>query len=495
MNSYQNLEERFHRLLALREASAMLEWDQSTMMPDGGRRARSEQLATLAVLGHEMLTEKKVEDLLGKAQEEPLSAWQAANLHEMRRAYIHATALDGAFVEAYAKARSVCEATWREARPSSDFKQVLPSLEALLKLVREAASRKAEKLDCSPYEALMDEFEPGLKTADVDAIFADYAKFLPGFLGEVLDHQARQPQAIPPKGPFPISKQREMGQKIMANLGFDFDHGRLDTSLHPFCGGVPEDVRITTRYTENEFVMALMGIIHETGHALYERGLPQEWRLQLVGLARGMAMHESQSLLMEMQASRSKAFLEFLSPLLRKTFPGNDAAFASDNLIRLYTKVQPGFIRVDADEVTYPAHIILRYRLEQALVKGDLPLADLPMAWNNGMKELLGLDVPEDRLGCLQDIHWFDGAFGYFPCYSLGAMIAAQLFDAAKRANANLLAGIQKGDFLELRNWLKANIHEKASSHSTQEIVAMASGQKLNPEIFKKHLRERYLGQ
>jgi carboxypeptidase Taq len=279
----------------------------------------------------------------------------------------------------------------------------------------------------------------------------------------------------------------------MKRVGFDFDHGRLDISLHPFCGGTPDDVRITTRYDEADFRGALMGVLHETGHALYERGLPIEWRRQPVGDARGMAMHESQSLLMEMQACRSREFTAFLAPLLRETFGGTGPVWEADNLYRLGTQVRRSLIRVDADEVTYPAHVILRYRLERAMIAGDLALADLPAAWNDGMKELLGIVPPDDRQGCLQDIHWYDGAWGYFPTYTMGAMIAAQLFDAAKRANPGLLEELGAGDFARLLGWLRAHVHGKGSSRTTTEIVAEATGHPLDAAVFEAHLRRRYL--
>ena len=315
----------------------------------------------------------------------------------------------------------------------------------MLNLTRQAAAAKAEKLGCSPYEALMDQYEAGAREADIDRVFADYGAFLPEFLPRVLEHQARRGKPIEPKGPFPQSVQKDLAKRLMQGLGFDFKHGRLDESHHPFCGGVPEDVRITTRYSEDHFVQALMGVIHETGHALYERNLPAEWRLQPVGQARGMTVHESQSLLMEMQAARSAQFCKHLSGLLRETFPGNDAALSPENLQLIYSRVQPGFIRVDADEVTYPAHVILRYGIEKALFRGDLQLADVPGVWNAEFKKLLGLDVPSDREGVLQDVHWYDGAFGYFPCYSLGAMTAAQLFEAACAAHPGNPGGDRAG--------------------------------------------------
>ena len=495
VNSYGLLETRFRRLSALQEAAGMLHWDMATVMPDGGRSARAEQLATIEVICHEVLTAPETADLLDSAEmgKPALNSWQRANLAEMRRTHTHATALDAQMVEAMSRAVTACEAAWRVARPKGDFAAIYPLLAEVLNLTRQSAQARAEKLGCSPYEALMDRFEPGAREAEIDAVFADYGAFLPEFLGRVLEHQARLPKLSEPKGPFPQAVQKDLAKRIMAQLGFDFEHGRLDESLHPFCGGVPEDVRITTRYNEDEFVQSLMGVIHETGHALYERHLPADWRLQPVGQARGMVIHESQSLLMEMQACRSAAFCKYLSGQLRQTFPGNDAAFTPDNLRRIYSRVQPGFIRVDADEVTYPAHVILRYRIEQALIRGDLKLAEVPAAWNESFKQLLGLDVPSDREGCLQDIHWFDGAFGYFPCYSLGAMTAAQLFEAACQAKPGIPAEIEQGRFATLQGWLHANVHELGSSLSTREIVTKATGRPLDIAVFKRHLAQRYL--
>ena len=495
VGAYENLENRFRRWSALRDAAGMLHWDMSAMMPEGGHSARAEQLAALGVVSHQLLTESKTGELLEAAHEEAkgLDTWQRANLNEMRRVHVHATALNSDLVEALSKAGTACEAVWRQARPAGDFAAVKPYLETIIRLVREAAQAKSEKLGLTPYEALMDEYEPGSRTAAIDVIFSDYAAFLPDFLGAVLERQAKAAPPIQPKGPFPLAQQKALGERVMKTIGFDFDHGRLDTSLHPFCGGVPDDVRITTRYEEGSVTSALMGIIHETGHAMYERGLPSKWRLQPVGQARGMALHESQSLLVEMQAARGADFCAFLSPMLKEAFTGNDAAFAPENLVRLYSKVEPGFIRVDADEVTYPAHVILRYRLEQALVAGDLQVADIPGAWNEGMQNLLGIKPPSDREGCLQDIHWFDGAVGYFPCYSLGAMTAAQLYAAACKADPAIPAAIARGDFGPLMAWLRPNVHERGSSMTTAEIVTAATGRPLDVAVFKAHLQRRYL--
>jgi len=495
MTAYEELSKKFKRLHALQEAAGMLGWDMSAMMPAGGAEARTEQLATLSVVCHEILTDPSLDELFDKASAETsgLDSWARANLEEMRRRWLHATALESDLVEALSKACKRCEMIWRQARPKSDFQAVLPTLKEVLNLTRQAAAAKAERLGCSLYDALLDEYEPGGQSARIDAVFEDLAAFLPGFLDEALARQAKQPAPLPLEGPFPIAKQEALARRLMAAVGFDFEHGRLDVSLHPFCGGVPDDVRITTRYNEDDFTIALMGVLHETGHAMYERGLPKDWRLQPVGEARGMAMHESQSLMVEMQACRSREFVTYLAPLARETFGGSGAAWEAENLLRHYNEVKPDFIRVDADEVTYPAHIILRYRLEKALIAGEMELEALPGEWNKGMQELLGITPPEDRLGCLQDIHWYDGAWGYFPTYTLGAMTAAQLFAAARKAHPEIPEALGHGDFAPLMGWLARNVHAQASSAGFEQILEKATGKPLDPAVFKAHLKARYL--
>jgi carboxypeptidase Taq len=288
--------------------------------------------------------------------------------------------------------------------------------------------------------------------------------------------------------------QRALGLKLMEAVGFDFTRGRLDISLHPFCGGATDDVRITTRYDAADFGRALMGVLHETGHALYEQGRPAGWRHQPVGAARGMSLHESQSLIVEMQACRSRQFFTYLAPLLREAFGRSGPEWSPENLHALNTRVAPGFIRVDADEATYPAHILLRYRLETAMIAGDLAVTDLPGAFNDGMRELLGLAVPDDRVGCLQDIHWPSGAFGYFPTYTLGALAAAQLFRAARTAEPALPGCLAQGDFAPLRGWLRAHVHEVGSLLGTDDLLTRATGAPLGTAAFRAHLETRYLG-
>lgn len=490
---YSKLEERFRRIVAVEGAVNLLHWDQHTMMPDGGRETRGEQLAALSVHAHELLTSPETGDWLAATDEQLLDPWQVANLNEMRRQHAHATALTADLVAAMSRAATACEAAWRQAKRENDFRIVKPLLEEIVNLTRQAAKAKADRLGLLPYEALMDMFEPGARTAAIDVVFADYIAFLPDFLSRVLERQRTQTEPIQPYGEFPLASQKVLARQIAERLGFRFDHGRLDESLHPFCLGWPGDVRMTTRYRKDEIIQALMGVIHETGHALYERQLPAKWRFQPVGKARGMALHESQSLIFEMQAARTAAFCGFLSRLLNQTFPGHEEAFAADNLVRLYCRVRPGSIRVEADEVTYPAHVVLRYRLEQALIVGDLAVTDLPAAWNDGMISWLGLEVRTDREGCLQDVHWYEGLFGYFPCYTLGAITAAQLFRAATAAHPQILTEIEQGRFDTLRVWLAENVHQLGSSLSTDEVLERVTGSKLSIEGFKSHLVARYL--
>jgi carboxypeptidase Taq len=492
-DAYQDLEARFRRIGLLRDTLSVLSWDTAAVMPRGSAAARADQSAVLEVLVHGLATEPAIADLIPAAAEQPLGDWQQANLAEMRREYLHATAVPERLVEAVSMASSECEVAWREARPANDFKGLLPKWRVVLDLTREVAAVKAEAFGCSPYDALLDQYEPGGRAADIDVIFAELATFLPEFTEKVLSRQAARPAPLPLAGRFPVEAQRSLGQALMERLGFDFERGRLDVSHHPFCGGTADDVRITTRYAEDDFSQAMMGVLHETGHALYEFGLPADWRHQPVGTARGMSLHESQSLLMEMQACRSLEFARFSAPLIREAFGVSGPAWEAENLYAHAIRVERGLIRVDADEVTYPAHVILRYRIERQLIDGSLDLGDLPEAWRAGMVELVGAVPPDDADGCLQDIHWPSGAFGYFPTYTLGAMTAAQLFAAAREAVPGLANGLEVGDFRPLLGWLRQNVHGLGSRYSTSEILIRATGRPLGIDAFRRHLETRYL--
>ena len=492
MGAYATLEDRFRRAALIGGAAGILGWDRAVVMPEGSADARAEQMAALGLVGREILTADDMADLLDEAAEEPLDGWQAANLREMRRGWMRSAAIPPRLVEARTRAHTVCEMAWRSARPKSDYASVLPLLEEVAALTVEAGQALAAALDVPLYDALLDGFEPGGRSADIDPVFDDLAAFLPGFTEQAIERQSARPP-LPLAGPFPVDRQEALGRRFMAALGFDFDRGRLDVSHHPFTGGAPGDIRITTRYDEADFLTGLYAVLHETGHAQYAAGLPLRWRHQPVGRARGMTLHESQSLLIEMQVCRGGAFMAWAAPLMAEAFGGAGPAWSAENLLALVTRVERGFIRVDADEVTYPAHVILRYRLETAMLAGDLPIEDLPGAWNDGMAALLGIRPPDDRRGCLQDIHWYSGAWGYFPTYTLGAMAAAQLFAAATAADGAIEPALAEGNFAPLYAWLGPNLHEQGSRYGTGDLIECATGRPLDAASFKAHLKARYL--
>lgn len=497
--SYTRLEELFARLCHLEGAQAMLYWDWSTTMPPGGAAARTLQLATLESVQHELLTAPETVELLRRAADEvgSLGLWEARNLRLMERRARRAGALSPGLVRALAEARSRSEMRWRRARAENDFAGFLDEFAPLLGLVREAAERQGEALGLAPYDALIDAHEAGFTAARLDPLFDDLAAHLPPLIERILARQAEAPAPLAPAGPFPVAAQRALCRRVMERMGFEFEHGRLDVSDHPFCGGVPDDVRVTTRYDEADFSTGLMAVLHETGHALYERGLPPAWRDQLVGQAAGMAAHESQSLLIEMQVCRSPAFFRYLVPLLLETFaPELDTggpAWTVENLARRSLRVARGLIRVEADEVTYPLHVCLRYRLEKALIGGTLAPRDLPAAWGEGMDELLGVRPRSDREGCLQDIHWAEGLFGYFPTYTLGALAAAQLFEAARRALPGLAEALAAGELGALLAWLRCHVHGHGSLYDTGTLIERASGRPLDAASFRRHIESRYL--
>ncbi len=491
MTAYARLRDRFARISTIGEASAVLGWDAAAMMPPGGGAARGDQLAVLAGLGHGLLTAPEAAADLAEAYAD--GEWDGANLALMRHAHTRATALPADLVEAQARANSRCEKVWREARRASDFAAVLPELQEVVRLVRHQADALAPALGLQPYDALMDGYQRGIGAADVGPVFAQYEAFLRDALPRALERQARQPDPAPLHGEFPAELQEGLCRRLSTLAGLDAGHSRLDRSTHPFCGGTPTDVRITTRYDEADPAQALMGVMHETGHALYERGLPAAHARQPVGEAAGMAAHESQSLIVEMQACRSDAYLAWLGPELHRLFGGDGAPYAPANLSRLWRRVRRGLIRVDADEMTYPAHVILRFRLEQAMVSGDLLPADLPGAWNDGLHALLDVRPSGDAQGCLQDIHWYDGLFGYFPSYTLGAMAAAQLMAAARRDVPGLDDALEQGNLGPLVGWLRTHVHAQGSRLGFNDLLRAATGKPLDPTDFEAHLARRYL--
>ena len=467
------------------------------MMPSGGSDARGQALAEVSSLINTIISSDQVGELIQQAQEQSneLSDWQQANLREMHRKWLNASSIPNELVKAKAIAGAKCEHAWRTYRADNNWTDFKPLLEEVIRLTREESRSRGEAMGLSAYDALLNLYEPGQKSSRIDPVFQQLTEFLPAFIQQVMEKQSSD-ALIFPQGKFPIEQQKALGLQFMQQVGFDFEHGRLDISHHPFCGGVAEDVRITTRYQEDDFSGSLMGILHETGHAKYEQGLPEKWLHQPVGEARGMGIHESQSLFQEMQISRSPAFFNYAAPIMEKYLGNADTpaqCWQADNLFQLNNRVKPGYIRVNADEVTYPLHVILRYEIEKDLISGQLNVADLPEIWDQKMHRYLGLSTKDNyRDGCMQDIHWTDGSLGYFPTYTLGAMNAAQLFNAAKKALPNLEQQIALGDFSQLNQWQKENIWSQGSFYSIDDLMHHATGETLNPDHFINHLKQRF---
>jgi carboxypeptidase Taq len=497
MSAYQSACSTFTRLHHLSHLQSLASWDQAAFMPAKANEARSAAMGEMAAVLHRLLTDPALGEQLNAAQNESLDSTAQANLREMQRSYRMATALPESLVQAKSLAGSRCEHAWRSQRQANDWAGFSENLREVVKLAREEAQFLSQKLGVAPYDALMDGFEPGMTAAEVGRIFGEVRQWLPGLIQQARSRQAQRQAEQPliqPQGPFPIERQKALCDEVMRLLQFDFDAGRLDVSTHPFCGGSPEDVRMTTRYREDEFLGSLMGTVHETGHGRYEQNRPRHLITQPVSAARSMAIHESQSLSFEMQLGSHPAFAQLLSPLLNKHL-GPQAAFEPGNLNRLITVVKPGYIRVDADEVTYPAHVILRFEIERPLIEGNIEVDDIPALWDAKMQELLGIDTRGNfKDGPMQDIHWPMGAFGYFPCYSLGAMYAAQWFATIRRQVSDLDARIARGDLACAFDWLNTHIWSQGSLWPTAELCQRATGEPLNPAHFKAHLEARYLG-
>ncbi|HEY9028470.1 MAG TPA: carboxypeptidase M32 [Burkholderiaceae bacterium] len=489
---YDSLTRTWLRLYRLGHLQSIAGWDQAANMPPKGNQARGHAMAEMALLVHGMRTDPALRDEISRAHDEPLTDAQRANLREIERDWFRANALPAALVERRTLAITRCEHAWRTQRPANDWAGFAPNLKEVLAVGREEAKRLGDQSGLAPYDALIDRYEPGMRSATLDRIFGDVKQWLPGLVTKIRDKQSRE-TTLPVQGPFDREAQRRLCEQVMRLLGFDFEGGRLDVSAHPFSGGVPEDVRLTTRFRDDEFVQSLMGTIHETGHGRYEQNLPRELLGQPVAEARSMGIHESQSLSFEMQIGCHPGFVAHIAPLVRAAF-GEQPALETANLQRVLTRVHPSFIRVDADEVTYPAHVILRYELERGLIEGRYEVDDIPALWDEQMMALLGVDTRGNyRDGPMQDVHWPEGLFGYFACYSLGAMYASQWF-AAMRRTMDVDALVRAGELGPIFDWLRENIWLQASRWTTDELAVRASGETLNPAHFKAHLEARYLG-
>ena len=464
------------------------------MMPKGSAELRGEQMAALELECHTLLTSPRTSRLLERAEAnaQALDEWRRANLREMRRERDHAIAMPQALVSRLAKATSHAEVIWVAAKQQNNFALFAPHLEEVVALVRDKAQVLSKALALDPYDALIDGFSPGLSSAEIDKIFALLKRRLPNLIHQAIDAQA-QSELLELSGRFSSGKQKQLSVEIMKALGFAFERGRLDESEHPFTGGVPGDVRVTTRFAANEPISGLMGVLHETGHAMYDFGLPETWRGQPVGRDRGMTVHESQSLLLEMIVGRNRPFLRYLQPLLIKHFGVSGPAWEVENLYRSLIRVRRSLIRVDADELTYPVHIMLRYELEQQILSGKLPIKALPEAWNALLEARLGVRPTTDAEGCLQDIHWAGGAFGYFPSYAVGAAIAAQLYERIREDLPNLDDQIAAGNFSGLFEWLRQHIHSQAARLGATELIKAATGKPLTGAAWMRYAENKYL--
>lgn len=492
MSAYQALEQYFFRIAQLEHMLAISSWDEAVMMPSGSAKARARAIASTKAMVHELLQDKKCGELLGMAEQEDLLPMQQANLYWMKREHIKSKGLSQRFIEQESLASINCEQVWRHCKANNNWQDFAPHLEEVIRLMRIKADSLSNVLQMEPYDVLLDAHSPALNQRDLDEIFTQLEAFLPSFLLKVIKHQ-KSYHLSDLGGNYDIDKQKKLGVKVMQALGFDFNRGRLDVSHHPFCGGVSQDVRITTRYDKQFFLSSLLAICHETGHALYEMGLPQEPIGQPVTKALGMAIHESQSLLIEMQVCRSYEFMHWLTPQLKSTF-GEREGFEAENLYRNAIGVEPGLIRVDADEVTYPLHVMMRYQLEKKLLQQDLEVTDLPHAWDHYMQSYFSISTGDNYAqGVMQDVHWAAGAFGYFPAYTIGAIIAAQLFDSARRSIPNLQENMHSGQFHNLVQWLYNNVHQKGASKHYQDLLLEATNSKLSIQPFVHHLQKRYL--
>jgi carboxypeptidase Taq len=490
--AYDALTRHLREAALFATAANVLAWDQETMMPRGGAALRASQLAALSGLVHERHVSPQVGEWLALCESDSSlleDERAAADLREIRRDYDRSVRVPSELVREITETTALAQQVWRDARERSDFPAFAPWLEKIVGLSR----RRAEYLRAGGheklYDVLMDTFEPGARTDDIAAVFSELRSQLTPLIGEIAG-AARRPNREVQRGDIPVHAQAAFNSRIAAAVGFDFEAGRLDVSTHPFCEGVgPGDTRLTTRYRTDLFADSLSSTLHEVGHGLYEQGLPkQEFLGQPLGTAASLGIHESQSRMWENMVGRSRPFWEWATPRAREAFGPPLEQLSPEQLYEAVNVVEPNLIRVDSDEATYNLHIMLRFDLERALLEGDLPIRDLPGEWNERIRADLGIEVPDDRRGCLQDIHWALGAIGYFPTYTLGNLYAAQLWDTLVESIPGLDEQMRHGEFSELLGWLKENVHRYGRQYSAAELCERATGSTLKAEPFIRYL-------
>jgi len=489
--AYAELNEHLNRIHQLGTIGQLLGWDEQVNLPVDSVDQRAAQHAVLAEAAHTAEMNPRLGEILAELERDvaALTEEQQVVVKEARRDYDIATKLPAEFVREKAKQSSLGYHAWAKARAESDFASYVPVLEKNLEL----AQREAAYLGWGDraYDYMIDLHDPGMSAAVISELFVELKKELVPLVRQITESSVK-PRTDILRG-FPCDAQRSFLQEVTAKLGFNYRRGRIDVSLHPFCSGTGSDIRMTTRFHEDEPLDSLFSSIHETGHGLYEQGLPAEHHATALGQAAGMGVHESQSRLWENQVARSRGFWRYFEPRFREAFPEQTQSVSSDELYLAINTVAPTLIRVDADEVTYNLHIILRFEIEQRLFAGTLAVKDLPEAWNALAGELLGLTPSNDSEGVLQDVHWSDGAFGYFPSYCLGNMMAAQLWYSVLDQHPELSDEFANGDFTWLLGWLQKNVHAEGKRYDALALTEKVTGKKLSPAALMRYLRERYV--
>ncbi len=496
---YELLKARFEQLIDLGNAFAILAKDAEVFMPEKSAKDRGRQLEALTKVMLDLTKAPEVGEWLDKAEKGKafLPPADQRNLELIRKRWVHETAVPDDLTMQVTRIYNEGDRLHTKLRNTGDWSKMEKWYTHVVDVMQAIGKAKKEKLKAaSCYEALLDGFSPGLSDELVAREFGKLEKALPSLIREATKRQAKEPPPIALTGTFPRAKQEDLCRRVATAMGFDFKKGRMDMiNAHPSCGGSASDVRYSVDCDEKNFLQALYSLIHETGHALYEQNTPAKWRYQPVGSTMGMSIHESQSRIMEVQACHTPEFFQYLEKTVREVFDRpDDPALSAKNLEKLVNTAKPSFIRVQADELTYSAHIILRWKLERDMVEGNLAVKDMPKAWNEGMKTLLGITPPDASKGHMQDVHWPCGYVGYFPAYTFGDMGAAQFFHAACKAKPEIRKELAKGNFKPLREWLRDNVYGKGSLLTTDELFIQATGEKLNADYYLDHLSRRYLG-
>ncbi|WP_158058091.1 carboxypeptidase M32 [Halorussus halophilus] len=488
--TYSAFLQKVKRLSNVSNAGMVLGWDQEVMMPEGGTPARSQQRSALSTLSHELLTSDEMGEMLDELEDEDLTDEQAAVVRETRRRYDRATKVPEELVEEISQTSSEAMPVWEEAKEEDNFETFAPTLEKLVELKRQYAEHIDPERD--PYEVLFEEYEPYLGIEKAEEVLDQLREELVPLVDAVRESDADL--AVDTfEGEFDVDTQEELARDVLDTLGYDWEHGRLDTAPHPFSSGNQFDARVTTRFNPEEPLGALMATVHEFGHATYTLGLPREQYGTPLGESRDMTVHESQSRLWENHVGRSEAFWERFLPKVQERFPEKLEGASVEDVYEAANEVyENNLIRVEADELTYHMHILVRFEIERDLIRGDLDVEDVPEVWNDKYEEYLGIRPDTDAEGCLQDIHWSHGDFGYFPTYSLGSVLASQLFAHAEDDIEGLYDQVREGDFDELHDWLTENVHQHGSQYTTDDLVQEATGEEYTADYFLDYVKRKY---